>query len=84
MTQDEFDRMPGEIVHLRMDSDPSRALCTGELWEGPAVARDPRPGEIRKLCRACQLAAECDDTPPVLPSPAPSLGADRGPTLSRM
>lgn len=56
MTQQEFDEMPGIIVHLRIDdSKIARALCSGEIIDPDRWADDLKTP--RKQCLACSNAA---------------------------
>ncbi len=56
MTQQEFDEMPGIIVHLLIDDrQPARALCSGEVID---PGRWADVGGTRKQCQACHLAAK--------------------------
>jgi hypothetical protein len=52
MTQNEFDDMPGYIIHLITD-DRRHALCTGAEWKPP----NPNLPGVRKFCDACRIKA---------------------------
>lgn len=55
LTQQQFDEIPGIIVHLLIDeTKPTRALCSGKVidpnrWLGS--------NQTRKQCQACYYAA---------------------------
>lgn len=54
LTQQEFDEMPGIIVHLLIDGT-NRALCSGEEID---TGRWSGADSTRKQCQACYYAAQ--------------------------
>ncbi len=56
MAQQEFDELPGIIVHLLVDDTlPARALCSGEAIDPARWVDDTRTP--RKQCQACFIRA---------------------------